>query len=161
MKSLNEIFRLLSVCLLFAPASVHCEENAIPAGISASQKEEMEVRKKFIEASKEINAEPELKKLKADLDKAQKAYTEAFEAAMAKKDPELLAEYKEQREASIERFRASRPKAGAKFATGYDTLSEEEKKKLFEARKQAMDSPSLKDARQKRNTEAAGSVNNS
>ncbi len=110
----------------------------------------MELQKKFMEASKEINEEPALKKLKADLEKAQKAYTEAFEAALAKNDLELLAKYKELREAGMERFHAPRPEA-AKVPSGYDTLSEEERKKLFETRKQAMESPALKDARQKRN----------
>lgn len=151
MKSLKKISRLLAVCLLLTPVSVRCEENAPPTGTPTSQKDAMELRKKFAEASKEISEEPELKKLKADLDKAQKAYTEAFEAAMAKKNPELLAKYKELREAGMERFRGPRPEAAVKTASGYDTLSEEEKKKLFEARKQAMESPALKDARQKRN----------
>lgn len=151
MKNLEKISCFLAVCLSLAPVSVRCEESAPPAGTPASQKNAMELRKKFAEASKEISEEPELKKLKADLDKAQKAYADAFEAAMAKKDPALLAKYKEMREVGMERFRAPRPEAAAKAPSGYDTLSEEEKKKLFEARKQAMESPALKDARQKRN----------
>lgn len=151
MKILKKIVQLLTISLLLAPASVRCETNSRPTVLPASDQEAMEVRKKFMEVSKEINELPDLKKLKAEVDNAQKAYTEAFEAAMTKKDPELLAKYKEQRDASMERFRAMRPDAGSKTPSGYDTLSEEEKKKLFEARKQAMESPVLKDARQKRN----------
>jgi DNA repair exonuclease SbcCD ATPase subunit len=151
MKILNRNARLLAFCLLLAPFSARSEGGVPPTGIPAPQKEEMEVRQKVMEASKEINGSPELKKLKADLDNAQNAYTEAFEAALVKKDPELAAKYKQLREATMERFRAPRPEAAAKLPSGYDTLSEEEKKKLFEARKQAMESPALKDARQKRN----------
>ena len=45
-------------------------------------KGEMDVPKKFAELSAKVNDQPEIRKLKADLEAAQKSYQTAFEAAM-------------------------------------------------------------------------------
>ena len=115
-------------------------------------KGEMDVPKKFAELSAKVNDQPEIRKLKADLEAAQKSYQTAFEAAMTKEDAEIMSAYRSWKEAAMESFQ--HPVSGvakAKVTSGYDKLTDEEKKRLFEARKQAAEAPAVKDARQKRN----------
>lgn len=111
-----------------------------------------EVRKSWAELSSKVNELPDLKKLRDDLEKAQQSYTEAFEAAMKKEDAELFEKYRALREEEMERFNQNRVRAApAAASSGYNQLSEEEKKQVYELRKQAMNAPTVKDAREKRN----------
>jgi hypothetical protein len=122
------------------------EATAVPA------KGDMEVRKKFAELSAKVNDQPEIRKLKEELESAQKVYQTAFDAAMTKEDAELMSAYRSWREATMERFQTPPSgRAKTKEISGYDKLTDEEKKRLFEARKQAAEAPAVKDARQKRN----------
>jgi len=52
-----------------------------------------EILGKYEEISKKVNEEPDIKELKAKADQAQEAYRKAFEAAVAKVDPEILAKF--------------------------------------------------------------------
>lgn len=140
------LFALLFVRVLAAETAG--EANAAPV----PPKNEMEIRKKFSELSAKVNEQPEIKKLKEELESAQKAYQMAFEAAMTKEDAEVMAAYRSWRESAMDRFH--NPPSGisrAKEVSGYDNLTDEEKKRLFEARKQAGEAPAVKDARRKRN----------
>ena len=138
------VFALLFGCVLEAVAA---EETA-----NAQGNEKVEIWKKISKLSEKVNGQPEIRKLKEDFESAQKAYQTAFAAAMTKEDAEVMSAYRSWREDATNRFQnpASRV-LKTKEASGYDTLTDGEKKRFFEARKQAGDAPSVKDARLKRN----------
>lgn len=150
LRTTGRLTRTAALALLFGSvlgSATGAETTAVPA------KGDMEVRKKFAELSAKVNTQPEIRKLKEELETAQKAYQTAFEAAMTKEDADVMSAYRSWKDATMERFQTPLSRiAKTKVTSGYDKLTEEEKKRLFEARKQAAEAPAVKDARQKRNS---------
>jgi hypothetical protein len=125
---------------------------------SNEAKQGIEIRRKFAELSRKVNEQPELKALKADVEKAQRAYSEAFEQALAKEDPEILAKYRRLFEGRIERLQGKKtssvqpqPVAGELGEKG------DEQKRIAQAQKQAMLAPSVRETLQKWSAAASDS----
>ncbi len=102
-----------------------------------------------------INEEPEIASLHEQMVAAQKTHQEAFEAALGKENPRLLNQY--QAECAAMMKRTVRSLLTSKLSepeqmrpSGYDRLSLEERTKLNEVRRQAIELPSVKEARNKR-----------
>jgi hypothetical protein len=148
MNIFQKVTGLLGV-ILFFQVSLQAELTRA-SKVQASPKEMMDLQKKFAEATTEINENPEVKKLKEAIERAQKAYMEAVEKEMAKKDPVLLENYKQMRDARMEWMKSQFQTTKAQ-PTGFDSLSEAEKTKVSDARRQAMDSASVREAKGKRN----------
>lgn len=143
------IHRLLGLCcvlqLTLLPFAAAEEPASAPPDATVEAKRE--VRKKFAELSKKINEQPEIMKLRADFEAAQKAYSAAFEAAAMREDPKLYEEYKALRPGVPRAI----PSDNERSVSAYDQLSEEQRKAVAAVRKQAMEAPAVKDARKKRN----------
>jgi hypothetical protein len=128
--------------VLVSMGTMRAEDQTAPAAPQQS----VEIRRKFSELSRKVNELPELKKLKAEVEKAQQAYAAAFEAAMAKEDAEIMAKYRSLFEARIERLQGKREALPA--STGGEA---EDRKRLADAQRAAMTTPGVREALQKWN----------
>jgi hypothetical protein len=128
--------------VLVSMGTMRAEDQTAPAAPQQS----VEIRRKFSELSRKVNELPELKKLKAEVEKAQQAYAAAFEAAMAKEDAEIMAKYRSLFEARIERLQGKRETLPA--STGGEA---EDRKRLADAQRAAMTTPGVREALQKWN----------
>lgn len=107
---------------------------------------------KYSEISRTVNEDPEIAALRAAMQEAQTAYREAFEAAFAKEDPDILEKYQEMHEAMRSRVGIpGREIVRRRVGGGYDDLSNKERQQLDAARRQVMESADVVEARQKRN----------
>lgn len=146
MPRLIVVFTLLFGGVLGAATAGEATNAPVP------MKDTTEIQKRFAELSAKVNGQTEIRKLREELESAQKAYQAAFEEAMTKEDAEIMSAYRSWREAAMEHFHNPPAEVSrTKESSGYDKLTDEEKKRLFEARKQAGEAASVKDARQKRN----------
>lgn len=128
--------------VLVSMGTMRADDQAAPA----SPQESVEIRRKFSELSRKVNELPELKKLKAEVEKAQQAYAAAFEAAMAKEDAEIMAKYRSLFEARIERLQGKRENLPA--SAGGEAG---DRKRLADAQRAAMTTPGVREALQKWN----------
>jgi hypothetical protein len=106
------------------------------------------VLSRYQEVTEEVNALPAIRSLKDEAEAAQKRYREAFEAEVQKIEPYILEEMKDvspQRGTTIPRHLPSQ----VKRSTGYDALTEPERKTLHEASSAAANDPRVQAAREK------------
>lgn len=150
------LFRAFFLSLLLFSSVLKAEEQG---AAQFSSEERGEILRKFSEISRKANEDPEIAELREKMQAAQNAYRKAIEAAVAKEDPQLLEQYNQLREAmragpggheGSPVSRSIRRREGE--PGGYDALSDEERQQLDAARQQAMQSPVVIEARQRRNT---------
>lgn len=136
--------------ILYGLLSAH-PANAQEEAREPDQKKTASLMSRFSELSKKVNEQPEIGELRTKFEEAQKAYRTAFEEAFRKEDAALWDEYQAWRQ-SMDQRRHSRGIAREKKETSpYDKLSDAQRKQLAQARKQAMLSPAVKEARSQRN----------
>lgn len=145
---------LMALCLV----SFVSAQDAVPfpdseaSAVPVSEQERSEILREFSDLSRKINENPEISALREKLREAHLAYQTAFDAAAAKENPQLLAKYKALNESRIGRtWNPSLHGNIARAPSGYDALSDEEKKRLGEVRSQAAEKEAVKAARKKRN----------
>lgn len=130
--------------ILVSMGTVCADDNAA----SSPQPQSVEIRRKFSELSRKVNALPELRSLKAEVEKAQQAYAAAFEAAMAKEDPEIMAKYRSLFEARIERLQGK--KGNLSPAAGSE-VEADDRRRLANAQRAAMTASGVREALEKWN----------
>lgn len=138
--------------ILASAAFTRADEKAVAD--SGPQQQGLEIRRKFAELSRKVNELPELKVLKMDVERAQAAYSAAFEAAMAKEDSHILAQYRGLFESRIQRLRVARQALPGLTAKTETPISENDVKRLGEAQKKAMGAAGVQEAL--KNWNAAG-----
>jgi hypothetical protein len=120
------------------------------AEVSTDARKSLEIRQRFAELSRKVNELPELLALKVEVEQAQAAYSEAFEAALAREDPEILRQYRGLFEARIKRLQEKKPQSdqpvGAMAEVGQNSS---EKGQIAAARKKAEVSPAVQEVLQK------------
>ncbi len=128
-------------------------EGEKPSPPEQSREEIRKVMLKYREVSRRINADPAVAVLHSKLEEARRNYREAFKTAMEKEDPGLLKEYEVIRQFQMSGRQQPWNGMPSQRSTpdNYSHLTEAEKKQLDAARREAMQSAVVKDARIKRN----------
>lgn len=140
------------LCLMLISAVTGFAEEIQSPQDATTQEEAMAIRRRFVELSKEASKQPEIQKLKAQADEAMTTYRKALEAEITKQDAEIVGKYQALMEDVRERMKMPGAAKSSRTSSGFDSLTEDEKKKLFAARQKAVDTPEVAAARQKRNT---------
>lgn len=97
---------------------------------------------RYSEMSVKINERPEIKALREKAEAAQAEYMSAFDKAAAEEDPKLLQEWK-----VFQGETQSGSRSGSAASRGYDSLSDDEKKRLADLTSQVVGDPAVKAAR--------------
>lgn len=140
---------IISAVWLGGMGAVRADDGVVDKSSDARQS--LEIRRRFAELSRKVNELPELQALKADVEKAQAAYAEAFEVALAKEDPEILKQYRALFEARMERLQGKKIQVDAASAVSAAKGGQNaaEVKQIAEVQQKAMLSPAVREALQK------------
>lgn len=139
---------MISAVWLGAMAVVCADEGG--ADKSTEARQNLEIRRRFAELSRKVNELPEVQALKAEVEKAQAAYAEAFEAALAREDPEILKQYRSVFEARIVRLQEKKAQVdGAPGAASEGGQNADGQKRIAEAQRKAMLAPGVQEALKK------------
>jgi hypothetical protein len=120
------------------------------AEVSIDARKGLEIRQRFAELSRGGSELPKLLALKAEVEQARAAYSEAFEAALAREDPEIFKQYRGLFEARIKRLQERKPQSSQTVsATTEVGQTSSEKEQIAAARKRAEVSLAVQEALQK------------